>query len=93
MSEVDRALCRENARECVRLANLTLNPDTKATLLARSQEWLRLAYADNDADFVRLLTEFNQRQLEIEPEAPPPLPSLVERQPIQQQQSKARGRK
>jgi hypothetical protein len=60
------------------------------TCARRAQEWLRLAYLDTDAEFDRLLTEFNQRQLEIEPDAPAPmrLPGAAQHQPMQKQQTK-----
>jgi hypothetical protein len=85
MSENDRALCRKAASECTELARATADPDTKAVLLIRAQEWLKLAYADHEARFNDLLTEFNSGQM---------LGSgPVQRQPAQQQQSRTGARK
>ena len=64
MSEVDHAYCRAAARECVQQALIVVDLDKKEILLARAPEWLRLAYANSDAEFERLLVEFNERQLE-----------------------------
>ena len=88
MSEVDRAYCRAAARECVQQALIVVDLDKKEALFTRAQEWLRLAYANSDAEFERLLGEFNEQQLGIDPaqRAPPKQP--VQRQPIQQQQQK-----
>jgi hypothetical protein len=80
MSEVDRARCRKAAVECIDLARITTDPDTKQILLTRAQEWLKLAYSEHDAEFVALLAEFNTQQLGVRP---------VQRQPMQQQQTKA----
>jgi hypothetical protein len=85
MSETDRALCRKAASECIELARATADPDTKEILLIRAQEWLKLAYADHEARFNALLTEFNTGQLRGS--AP------VQRQSMQQQQSKTQGGK
>jgi hypothetical protein len=85
MSETNRALCRKAASECIELARATADPNTKELLLIRAQEWLKLAYADHEARFNQLLTEFNAGQL---------LGSgPVQRQPMQQQQSRTGGRK
>jgi len=62
MSEVDRARCRRAAAEYVDLARIATDPNTKQVLLERAQEWLKLAYSDHDAEFVKLLGEFNTRQ-------------------------------
>ena len=87
MSEVDRAYCRAAARECVDQALIVVDLDKKEALFARAQEWLRLAYANSDAEFERLLVEFNQRQLGGDPPPHPPPPiRAVQRQPMQQQQ-------
>ena len=81
MSEVDRARCRRAAVECIDLARITTDPDTKQILLTRAQEWLKLAYSEHDAEFVALLAEFNTQQLGVRPP--------MQRQPMQQQQSRA----
>ena len=89
MSKVDRAYCRAAARECVQQALIVADVGKKEILLARAQEWLRLAYAKSDTDFERLLAEFNERQLggDRSKRLPPPIPP-VQRQPMQQQQQK-----
>jgi hypothetical protein len=66
MAEVDRALCRRTAAECIGLARLTTDIDAKEALLNRGQEWLKLAYSDHDDEFERLLGEFNTQQLGVE---------------------------
>ena len=81
MSEVDRARCRRAAAEYVDLARIATDPNTKQVLLERAQEWLKLAYSDHDAEFVKLLGEFNNRQLGV---APP-----MQRQEVQQQQQQS----
>ena len=84
MSEIDRADCRRAAAECIELARATTDPDTKQALLIRGQEWLKLAYSEHDAEFDRLLAEFNSQQMGLAQGGPP-----VRRQEVQQQQSKA----
>jgi len=81
MSEVDRARCRQAAAEYVDLARIATDPNTKQILLERAQEWLKLAYSDHDAEFAKLLGEFNNRQLGV---APP-----MQRQEVQQQQQRS----
>ena len=88
MSEVDRTYCRAAARECVEQALIVVDLDKKEALFTRAQEWLRLAYANSDAHFERLLAEFNERQLGGDPARRSPLIQPVRRQPIQQQQQK-----
>jgi hypothetical protein len=63
MSETDRAMWRKNAEECVDLARITTDGDTKRLLLIRAQEWLRLAYSEGDAEFERALSSFNKEQM------------------------------
>jgi ubiquinone biosynthesis protein UbiJ len=87
MAEVDRARCRRAAAECIALARLTTDIDAKQVLLTRGQEWLKLAYSDHEDEFVRLLGEFNAQQMGVEPSSAPRGP--MQRQPVQQQQSKA----
>jgi hypothetical protein len=93
VTEVDRAYCRAAARECVQQALIVADVGKKEVLLARAQEWLRLAYANSDAELERLLTEFNQRQLQIEPDTQPIRPPdhrpQAQQQQQQQQQKKA----
>lgn len=80
MTDIDREMCRRAAAQCVELAGITNDPAKKEILLAHAQEWLKLAYAKNDAEFERQLDELNSRQMA--PVAP------MQRQPMQQQQSK-----
>ena len=87
MAEADRQFCRRAAAECIALARITGDPETKQTLLTRAQEWLKLAYSDHDDEFDRLLGEFNEQQMGFDP--PPVHPAPLQRQPMQQQQSKA----
>ena len=65
MSEIDRALCRKYAEDCVTLARMTADPNTKQLLLTRAQEWLKLAYSEGDADLERALSAFNQGQMAL----------------------------
>jgi hypothetical protein len=90
MAEVDRALCRHAAVECIALARMTSDPDTKQTLLTRGQEWLKLAYSEHDDEFERLLGEFNTQQMGVE-QARAPVQRVLMQQPVQQQQSKTQG--
>lgn len=90
MAEADRASCRRAAEECVALARITADPDTKEILLTRAQEWLKLAYSDHDAEFDRLLTEFNEQQMGLEQAAAAAGRVTMQRQPMQQQQTRAR---
>jgi len=87
MAAIDRALCRRAAAECIGLARLTSDPDTKQALLTRGQEWLKLAYSDHDDEFERLLGEFNAQQMGAEQAVQR---GPMQRQPMQQQQAKAR---
>ena len=87
MSEIDRARCRRAAAECVDLARITTDPETKQVLLTRAQEWLKLAYSEHDAEFDRLLTEFNSQQMGLRKKAGPPVaPQPMRRLPMQQQE-------
>ena len=90
MTEPDRASCRRAAAECVRLAAVTTDIETKEILLTRAQEWLKLAYADHDAEFERLVGDFNAQQMGLD-HVPPPGP--MQRQPMQQQQGKVKEEK
>ncbi len=87
MSEHDRASCRRAAAECIELARIATDPDTKQILLTRGQEWLKLAYSDHDAEFERLLTEFNTGQMGFFDRMPADS-SKMQPQATQQQQSK-----
>jgi hypothetical protein len=89
MAESDRASCRRAAEECVALARITTDPDTKEILLTRAQEWLKLAYSDHDAEFEGLLAEFNEHQMGFEQAAAAAEGAKMQRQPMQQQQSRA----
>jgi hypothetical protein len=105
MSEADRAMWRKNAVECVDLARITTDSETKQLLLTRAQEWLRLAYSEGDTEFERVLSTFNKGQMvsgaHPRPAAAQPRPSgaqarptmqrtATQQQPRQQQQSKSR---
>ena len=63
MNVDDPDSCRKAAAECLELARLTDNVETKRTLMTMAQEWIRLAYYRQIANFDRLLGEFNERQL------------------------------
>jgi ubiquinone biosynthesis protein UbiJ len=86
MADVDRALCRRAAAECIALARITTDVDAKQMLLTRGQEWLKLAYSEHEDEFDRLLGDFNAQQMGVE-QAPHRGP--MQRQPMQQQQAKA----
>ena len=87
MAEADRILFRRAAAECITLARMTTDIEIKETLLTRAQEWLKLAYSDHDEEFDRLLDDFNTQQMGLDhPFGGAP----VQRQPMQQQQAKAR---
>ena len=79
MSDIDRDMCRKAAAECIELARSIADPAKKEILLIRAQEWLKLAYSKSDTEFEQHLTELNQGQMTHAP---------VQRQPMQQQQSK-----
>lgn len=87
MSEFDREECRRAAAECIELARTATDPDIKEALLIRAQEWLKLAYSDHDAEFDRLLAAFNAQQMALEQDAH--MHGPMQRQAVQQQQSKA----
>jgi spore coat protein CotF len=72
---IKREQCREAARECIRLATITTDPQLRQILRQHAQEWLRLAYADQEDLFQNVVASFNAQ-------------GLVQRQPIQQQQGK-----
>jgi hypothetical protein len=91
MSEIDRAICRKAAAECIELARITTDPETKQTLLTRGQEWLKLAYSEHDAEFERLLAAFNSEQMGLEQARPSIQRMPMQQQEVQQQQSKAEG--
>jgi hypothetical protein len=55
--------CRRAAAECLELARLTDNLETKRILLTMAQEWIRLAYYRQNANFDRVVDEFNAWQL------------------------------
>jgi hypothetical protein len=91
MPEIDRAFCRKAAAECTELARITIDPARKQVLLTHAQAWLKLAYAEGDAEFDRLVTQFNAQQMGGTEQARPPVQraSPQQRQEVQQQQSKA----
>ena len=80
MAEIDRARCRQAARECIELACITADRKTKALLLKHAQEWTKLAYREHDARFREIVAGFNADRLM------PPRP--MRHQPVRQQQSK-----
>lgn len=88
MPEFDRELCRKAAAECVELARATTDHDRKQVLLVRAQEWLKLAYSRNDAEFEILLAGFNREQLGHQP---PIRRGPMQQQEVQQQQSKVKS--
>jgi hypothetical protein len=84
MAGIDRDMCRQAAAECIELARATSDPAKKEILIIRAQEWLKLAYANNDAEFGRLVAERNQDKMSTAPVQRVPM----QQQPVQQQQSK-----
>jgi hypothetical protein len=66
---------RESARECIRLAAIATDPQLRQVLRQHAQEWLRLAYADQEDLFQNVVASFNAQ-------------AFVRRQPMQQQQGK-----
>ena len=69
---------RESARECIRVAELTTDVKLRQILRQHAQEWLKLAYAEQDDRFQDAIAAFNTDTL-IAP---------VQHQPLQQQQGK-----
>lgn len=96
MPKIDRARCRRAAAECVDLARITTDPETKQFLLTRAQEWLKFAYSEHDAEFDRLLTEFNSQQMGLRKQTGPPVarrptrPLPMQQQEVQQQQARTK---
>jgi hypothetical protein len=82
MADIDREMCRRAAAECVELARVTTDAAKKEVLLARAQEWLKLAYAKNESEFAQVVTELNQGQMTPMQRTP------MQQQPMQQQQGK-----
>jgi hypothetical protein len=76
---------RDAARECIRLAKLAADPQLRQILRQHAQEWLRLAYAEQDDRFHDALAGFNESGM-----IPP---GRVQRQPEQQQQAKSKREK
>ena len=73
---------REAARECIRIAELTTDPKLRQVLRQHAQEWLKLAYAEQDDRFRDALAYFNAEGL-----VPP---GMMQRQPVQQQQARTK---
>jgi len=69
---------REAARECIRVAELTTDVKLRQILRQHAQEWLKVAYAEQDERFQGAVAAFNADKV-IGP---------VQRQPVQQQQGK-----
>jgi hypothetical protein len=84
MTDIDRETCRRAAAECIELARVTSDPAKKEVLLTRAQEWLKLAYANNEIEFEQHLAELNQGQMTGAPVQRQPM----QQQPVQPQQSK-----
>ena len=94
MSEIDRAICRKAAAECIELARITTDPDTKQVLLTRVQQWLKLAYSEHDHEFERLLADFNSLQMGLGGHPHPKIHRMpMQQQEVQQQQGKLEGEK
>jgi hypothetical protein len=69
---------RDNAAECLRLANDASNPTMRASLLRMAEVWLRLHdQAEKNA------------QLDLTYETPPPQRSVPQQQQQQQQRTKS----
>ena len=64
------------------MARATTDPERKRILLTRAQEWLKLAYAKQD-ELDRVLSDFNADQMDFKRDR-----GGVQRQEVQQQQSK-----
>ena len=54
---------REAARECIRIAEITSDLKLRKVLRQHAQEWLKLAYAEQDHRFRDVLADFNADQL------------------------------
>ena len=92
MSEIDRAICRKAAAECIELARITTDPETKQILLTRVQQWLKLAYSEHDSEFERLLADFNTLQMGLGNQPHPRVHRMpMQQQEVQQQQGKLEG--
>ena len=84
MTDIDRDMCRKAATECIELARATNDPAKKEILIARAQEWLKLAYAKNESEFERHLAQLNDAQMGRAPVQR----TSMQQQPVQQQQAK-----
>jgi hypothetical protein len=58
---------RARALECLELARLTRDPETKSSLMSMAQGWLRMAYSRHVDHFEHLVDDFNQRQMTERP--------------------------
>lgn len=94
MSGTDhRALCRMAAAECAEFARVITDHEIKKALLARSQHWLKLAYAEHDVEFERLLAGFNTEQMGLPEQAVHRAQTTTrQQQSAQQQHSKQKPR-
>jgi len=54
---------REAARECIRIAEMTSDLKLRNVLRQHAQEWLKLAYAEQDDRFRGVLADFNAERL------------------------------
>ena len=82
---VDRVICRQAANECIELARVSTNPNTKQALLDQAQKWIKLAYSGNDAELLKAVAALNDEQMRRGPIRR----SFPQPQPAQQQQQKA----
>jgi len=82
MAEIDRDMCRKAAAECIELARATTDLAKKEILLIRAQEWIKLAYAKNEAEFEQHVAQMNAEQMVATQRQP------MQQQPVQQQQAK-----
>jgi hypothetical protein len=54
---------REAARECIRIAELTTDSKLRKVLRQHAQQWLKLAYSEQDDRFRDVLANFNAERL------------------------------
>ena len=73
---------REAARECIRIAEITSDLKLRKVLRQHAQEWLKLAYSEQDHRFRDVLADFNAEQLMTG--------GYLHRQSAQQQQARTK---
>ena len=54
---------REAARECIRIAEITSDLKLRKVLCQHAEEWLKVAYSEQDHRFRDVLADFNAEQL------------------------------